>query len=423
MHSSSHEQLGSRRWQRRFEVELLRFDTRANLQRGVFKRGRLRRFMPGNNVRFLTDGREQFRLMLEAIDAARKRIDLEMYIFHPDEAGRTMLEALIRAVRRGVMVRLMYDSVGCTGTPDSFFEPFVKVGGNLIEFNPLSPFRLRVNKLGQYLRWTPNRRDHRKLLVCDGVLPGGQEGAVAFIGGRNIGDEYCTLPVGQGQWRDSGVWLQGPVTVQLGHLFDRMWIHGGGKATVIPTLHCPPVGKQLVMVLDSMPGLANALHWAMRRVAQAARRSVRISCAYFIPNTFWRRALRSIAQRGVLCQVIVPLHSDVPAVEAACRHILGNLIRNGLQIFMYGGGMLHAKELVYDQALSVIGSSNVDQRSFRINYELSVLVLGEDFAQAVLSVHEQDLRQSTPYTLEQWRARHWWQQVVDWWWWQMRNQL
>lgn len=379
--------------------------------------------------------------MLAAIAAAKRRVDLEMYIFENDATGQRVRDALVAAAKRGVVVRVLYDAIGSASLGHAFFEPIERAGGHVIDFNPIAPWRLRVSRLGKLQSWEPTQRDHRKLLVCDAPArwapsirnPSAPppdvsdvepiDGAIAITGGRNVGDVYLSHALGEGQWRDCGVVVMGPVVHQLAAAFDAMWQHASGPPLDGPAIACPAVGDVWVLPLASQPGFVNLLHWAMSRLAGSVQHELRVSSAYFIPTTRWRRALVRAASAGRRCIVLVPRESDVPVVDAASRHLWGKILRGGVEVHRYGDEVLHEKTLVFDRVLTVIGSSNLDPRSFRYNYELSLLVVGERFAEPVVRHHEDDVARSQPYTLEDWRRRHTSEQLGDWFWSLFRGQL
>lgn len=436
--------LGSSEWREAFEKRL-------RLQAKLHRLTRFRalaasepRFIDGNRCIYLVDGQDHLAWMLAAIASARRRVDLEMYIVRADEVGALVRDALANAAGRGVVVRFMYDSIGSGELTHDFLEPMRVAGVHLVEFHPFAPWRLRIGRLGRKQSWEPNHRDHRKLLVCDVPLdwataaadgapkplppdadptPYGPSAVLAITGGRNIAEEYLGLPPGGGQWRDSGLVVLGPVGRVLGEMFDAMWVHAAGPVVEAPPLDSPAMGTCAILPLGSQPGHINLLQWAMARVATSTVRELRISCAYFIPSLRWRRALHAVAKRTNACKVVIPLHNDIPVVAAASRHFLGALLRGGVEIYRYAREVLHDKTIVYDRAVTLIGSSNVDQRSFRLNYELSLLIVGGGLAEIVAQFHERDIEGSEPYTLAAWKARPWWGRLHDWFWSLFRNQL
>jgi len=434
--------MGSDAWCAAFERRLQK---RARLSRlGHFRSVSVGkpRFIEGNQAFYLHDGRLQLEWMVAAIDHAVKRVDLEMYIFEPDQAGRRVLDALVRAAKRGVFVRLLYDSIGASNAGASFFEPLREAGGQVVEFNPVAPWRLRMGRIGRMQHWEPNTRDHRKLLVCDAplawatsaeihrseplppVVPAaGERCTIAITGGRNIGDHYLTYALGEGQWRDCGVVLLGPVAIELARLFDAMWFHAEGSDLTPPRLESPICGQLRVLPLGSQPGFLNLLQWTLGRLAVTVKKELRISCAYFIPSLRWRRALGNVAKRTGRCAILIPKESDVHAVDAATRHLLGSLLKAGVSVYRYALEILHEKTLIYDGVVTVVGSSNLDPRSFALNYELSVVLVGESFAKPVIAWHDEDLASSEIYSLDEWRARPRLAKLRDWFWSLLRAQL
>jgi cardiolipin synthase len=433
--------LGTLAWRVAFERKLAK---RARIAKLTQRRNVVvaPRFVDHNHGFYLHDGQDQLAWMLAAVAQAKRRIDVEAYIWEADDVGQALLAALVAAAQRGVFVRVLYDAVGSADGAPELFEPLVAAGGHVVEWNPVKPWRLRMSRIGRLQTWEPNQRDHRKLLVCDTteawalaskrsrtvkVMPppetDGAPSAMAITGGRNIGASYLGKPLGKGQWRDCGVVLFGPVAPELGALFDGMWDLAEGEDTPPPALASGPIGDLAVLPLGSQPGLMNPLVWALSRIAAGVQEELRISCAYFVPTARWRRALAAVPRRSASCKIVIPLHNDVPVVAAASRHLLGALLRAGVEVYRYAAETLHEKTLIYDRAITVVGSSNLDQRSFKLNYELGVIVLGADFARPVVEQHDADLALSERYTFALWRDRPLWEKVVDWFWSLFRSQL
>jgi cardiolipin synthase len=440
--SSAHEpQLGSARWRAAFERRIRAQHRLGQLTRLDDVAPGPPRFIGGNAGAYLHDGRVQLAWMLAAIAGARHRIDLETYIYEDDATGRLLRDALVAAAQRGVTVRVLYDAVGSSRAGSDFFEPLQQAGAHVVEFNPVAPWRLRMSRVGKLQSWEPTRRNHRKLLVCDAPsswaeqlgrperapeLPPSDalaDASVAVLGGRNVGDHYLGHALGEGQWRDCGAVFFGPVVAELAQSFGRMWQLAAGPEVDEPALRAPEIGSLWVMPLASQPGFANLLQWAMSRIAASVREELRVSSAYFIPSARWRRALVRAAAEGRRCIVLVPRVSDVPVVDAASRHLWGKILRGGVELYRYGDEILHEKTLVYDRVLTVVGSSNLDPRSFRYNYELSVLVVGECFAEPVVRYHQADVARSERYTLADWQRRDLTDRAGDWFWSLFRGQL
>ncbi len=459
--------LGTRDWMLALEEQLAERIRLARLGKLRALREPEPVFVPGNAARYLRDGRAQLAWTLALVDSAIHRVDLEAYIVHDDPSGRAVRAALVRAARRGVDVRVSFDSVGSSEVGAAFFAPLVAAGGRVVEFHPVAPWRLRASGLARLPDWRPNHRDHRKLLVCDvarawlvDALRSTSEGptpesereaargsttrrpstelatdrvAVALTGGRNVGDEYLRLSPEAGQWLDAGVLLAGPIAARLGRHFDALWEHasegstpsrvvsvaldGSGAAsrsTTGATLPETAAGSHWVLAAGTQPGLFNALQWSLTRMTRLVKRELRVASAYFIPTARWRRSLTDVARRTGRALVLLPLQSDVPVVDAASRHLLGRLLQKGVLIHRYGAGVLHDKTLVFDRAVTVLGSSNLDPRSFQLNFELSVFVVGADFAENVARAHADAVARSQPYTLAEWSARPFAERARDW---------
>lgn len=427
--------LGGQAWRTQFEARL----------RSQARWSRLRRvptFVDGNHATFLDDGRDQLQWIIAAIDGARARVDFEMYIVADDEAGRSVRAALVRASERGARVRVLFDSIGSADAGEGFFEPLRAAGADVVEFNPVAPWRRRVSRFGRVQAWRPNTRDHRKLVIADVPAslaerlappseraPGAEDrrASIAIVGGRNLGDEYLSRPLGEGQWRDCGAVLVGPIIQDLAQLFDQMWLAateaGPGTRSLAPRFESPPAGEDAIMAIGTRPGFFNLLQWALARLAWSVERELRVSCAYFIPSGRWRRALKGVVRRGAACELLLPKVSDLPIVDAASRHFWGDLLRAGVHIHLHASEVLHEKTLIFDRVLTVIGSSNLDPRSFRLNYELSVLVLGGRFAQGVVQSHAEKLARSERCTLDMWTSRGVLSRLSDWFWSLFRHQL
>jgi cardiolipin synthase len=356
--SSASESAGARRWLSRLWGLPARGDPAAQYLL------RPECLTEGNRVRVLHGGGEAFPAMLAAISGARAEVLLATYIVREDTVGERFRAALVERARAGVRVRVCYDAVGCLGTVSgAWFESLREAGCEVLEYHPIAPWRPR---------WGLNRRNHQKLLVVDGE--------VGFTGGLNLGAEYAPAPEGEG-WIDLHARVEGPVADELADVFARAWVAGGG-ARFVPVRGRDPIFDDGVRVqtLDSI-GLRrrHQMNQSWRHAIFAARRSVTIACAYFIPDLRLRRALRAAVRRGVRVDVVVPASSDVPIVQAASRHLFQTLLRGGVRMHELEGPVLHAKAAVVDRCWSNIGSYNLDRRSFLHNLEAGIVVFDERF--------------------------------------------
>ena len=322
--------------------------------------------------------------MLEAIEAARVSVRLEIYTWSPGLLGMRFLEALVRAQQRGADVHVLVDAVGSIKLAEAFWDPLRAAGGHVRQFNPLS-----LNRFGI--------RDHRKLLVCDEQ--------VAFVGGFNIAQEYDGDGVTSG-WCDIGLKLAGPLVAELAAAFDEMSARADfqhkrfmrlRKSSAKRTILAP--NEQLLL---SGPGRgASPIKRALRRDLAHAQ-NVRIIVAYFLPAGRIRRALTRVARRGGRVQLILAGKSDVLVSQLAGQSLYRRFLKAGVEIYEYQPQILHAKLIIIDDVVYV-GSANLDQRSLNINYELMIRFEGRQIAEQARVIFSNNFRHCGRITFEQWR--------------------
>lgn len=348
----------------------------------------------GNAATLYDRGREAFTAMLAAIDGARDHVNLETYTLQDDGVGGRFVDALGRAAARGVRVNLVLDAVGCWDLSSTFLAGLEERGLHLVMFNPVAPWRVRRG------RWVLNHRDHRKILVVDG--------RTAFTGGMNIGDEYDDDGTTPGRWRDAHLRVEGPAVAflqrtVLSSLF-RKAPDTTPEADYFPVLE--PRGEHAVRVLPTTPHIGRPyVRIVLRRALRAAERTVHMTQAYFMPDARVLWSLGAAARRGVDVQLVVPGRSDIPLALHAGRSTYGRLLRRGVVLHERQDRILHAKSVVVDGTWSILGSANMDIRSFRINYEVSVDVLGSDFGERMEAVFAHDRARSRPISVEEWNGR------------------
>jgi cardiolipin synthase A/B len=357
------------------------------------------RFLPGNAVQLLRDGREAFPSMLEAIAQARRQVLLEMYWFGSDTIGRRFADALRRALERGVEVAVIYDSVGSIGADPDMFADLEARGAKVLEFNPVAPwrrrFRLSLSRL--------SRRDHRKILVVDG--------SVGFTGGINLALQWAPLEEeGGGGWRDDMVRIAGPAVNGLSHCFHRVWRRHDLPSIQHLHAEAPPGTAESRLLPVRILGERYFSHrheiatdYAAR--VYAAKSRVYIANSYFVPDGSVRRALVQAARRGVDVRVIVPAHSDVEAVKFAGRAQYERLLRAGVRIYEWQEGMFHAKTAVIDGFWSTTGTFNFDYMSLRYNLEVNASVLDAELGAEVEASFRRDLEGCLEIDLEDVVAR------------------
>ena len=360
----------------------------------------------GNKVTLLFDGPATMKEMMAAASAAKSSINLETYIFDQDPVGLQFAELLMQKRKQGVVVNVMYDSVGALGTPPEFFQRMKDAGINVLAFNPVNPAK-RVGK------WELNNRDHRKLMVVDGK--------VAFTGGINISSTYAnssffrskrkpdTTDNKQVGWRDTHIKIEGPAVASLQWHFIDAWVDqdAGELAEVNYFPPLAPVGDKIVRVLATDPDRDSEIYKSFILAIQEAKTSVHITMAYFVPDRQFIDALVQAAKRGVDVKLVLPGVSDHGLVMHAGRAFYEELLANGVKIYQLQVAVLHAKSAVIDGTWSTVGSANIDRRSFLHNYELNIVVLDPGFGKEMESAFDEDLRDSKEVTLEEWRRRPW----------------
>lgn len=339
-------------------------------------------------------GRSLLEAKLAAIAAAQSSVVMETFIFRDSDIGRQFREALTAAARRGVRVRLLVDGIGSYQLPRDYFGGLVESGGAMRWFNEL---RLRSFSF----------RDHRKLLIMDGRM--------AFVGGCNIAPEYCGDGITTG-WRDGGVSVQGEVAGVLEAEFDRQWERAVEQRWKFPT---GGFSQQVrvecgagVQVLFIKPGLGrNPLREALRQDLVRAK-DVAITSAYFLPSHRMRHHLAQAVARGARVRVLLAGKSDVPLMQCASRSLYRRLLNQGIEIWEYQPQVLHAKLIVVDDIVFV-GSSNLDPRSLRINFEIMLRIQDATLAVTARQQFDADLAQrATPITREALKhGRTWWQRL------------
>lgn len=309
-------------------------------------------------AQLLVDGAAKYSALLEAVALAREHIHLEYYIYQPDHTGTALRDALVERAHAGVQVRLLLDAVGSGKTAQRFLQPLLAAGGEVAWFHPM--------RLPWFWRrpWL-NLRTHRKIVVIDG--------RVGFTGGINITDEENER-LRRDAYRDLHLRLEGDVVRELQLVFVEDWAYATGQPPL--RLHHPPpqVGTVAAQVLVSGPDSSwETIHRVQVGAIHAARQRVWLVTPYFVPGEAAMMALTSSALGGLDVRLLVPKLSDSKLVTYAARSYFDDLLAAGVKIHEYGPRMLHSKALLCDDNLAIIGSANFDHRSFRLNFELSVM--------------------------------------------------
>ena len=359
-----------------------------------------RALIAGNAVKLLRNGSEAFPAWIAAIDDARKRVSLEMYIFSDDGIGRQFSEALARAAQRGVEVRLLYDFVGCRDTPAAFFQRMRGFGVHVVGYHKYRFWRPRL--------WSLIRRNHRKTLVCDGGL--------AFTGGINISNEWVSQAEGGGGWLDAAVAVEGPAAVQIEATFLRTWNRRAPKRMRLDPdrLAVPRSAGAVALAVVSNSELRD--RFVIRRAAlHAIRQSqqrILLANPYFVPDQGVLRALQSAARRGVDVRLLVPLASDSRLLDFATRAVFPQLLAAAARIFR-SPVVTHTKALMVDDTFFSIGSYNFDHRSLAYNLELVVNVVDPTTAVEVGTMLISDMAASEELTAAAFARRGWLERLIE----------
>lgn len=356
-------------------------------------------FIDGNNVTPLVNGVEIFPSMLEAIRSAEHTITFETFIYWSGDIGREFAGALSDRARNGVKVHLLLDWMGSTKMDAALLKQMEDAGIEVERFHPVRWYTL--TKL--------NNRTHRKLLVVDGK--------VGFTGGVGIADQWMGNAGDKEHWRDSHYRVEGPVVADMQSTFMENWLQTTGEV-----LHGPhyfpsldSVGNATAQMFRSDPGEGSESVRLMYLLSIAsARTSIKLSAAYFIPDDLSVSTLVEASRRGVHIQIIVPGSKvDTETTRRASRARWGPLLEAGIEMYEYQPTMFHCKIMVVDSVWTTVGSTNFDNRSFRLNDEANLNVYDRAFALTQLKDFEDDLRHTRQWTLAEYRNRPWYEKVWE----------
>jgi len=353
----------------------------------------------GNRVANFENGVEIFPAMLAAIQGAQKSIDFETYIYWSGDIGRSFVDALSERARAGVAVHVLIDWLGSQKMEAQLVERLKSAGVEVERYHPLRWYHLA----------RMNNRTHRKLLVVDGV--------VGFTGGVGIADNWEGHAESPEHWRDSHYRIEGPAVAQMQAAFMDNWIKTTGKVlqgdAYFPALNAQ--GEASAQVFSSSPsGGGDSMLLMYLLAITAAEETIDLSASYFVPDDLTRSALNAALERGVHVRIIVPgKHIDTEVVRKASRADWGELLKAGAEIYEYEPTMFHCKTLIVDRRLVSVGSTNFDNRSFRLNDEANLNVYDPAFAGRVTEVFERDLQKARRITYEAWQQRPWQEKLLE----------
>jgi cardiolipin synthase len=350
-------------------------------------------FLRGNDVTLLVDGNETFDDMLAGIDRATRYVLFQFFIVKDDGLGRRVKDRLVAKAREGVDVYFLYDEVGSHALPRAYLQELRDAGVRVSAFN---------TRQGRGNRFQINFRNHRKVVVVDGTS--------TWIGGHNVGDEYLGLDPQFGRWRDTHVRIDGPAALgaQISFIEDWNW-----ATDDVPELSWDPVSSPTgdARVLIAPTGPADELESAGLMFVHAinsATERIWIASPYFVPDQAVIAALQLAGLRGVDVRILIPDRPDHLMVYLAAFTYFDEASRTGVRFFRYQDGFLHQKVLLVDERVAGVGTTNFDNRSFRLNFEITALVGDADFIGEVEAMLEEDFGQSVEVDASSFSDRSFW---------------
>jgi cardiolipin synthase A/B len=355
--------------------------------------------LDGNSVQALQNGNAIFPAMLDAIRSAERTITFETYIYWSGSIGAEFADALSERAQAGVKVHVLLDWVGSAKMEAKYLEQLQRCGARVERYH--KPHWSRLSRL--------NNRTHRKVLVIDG--------RIGFTGGVGIADHWRGNAQDPDHWRDVHYRVEGPVVAQMQAVFSDNWIKSTGCVLhgepYFPALTC--TGTLLAqMFSSSLTGGGESMHLMYLLTITAAQRSIHLASAYFVPDELAIQALCAAATRGAAVRIIVPgEHIDTAVVRRASRAKWGRLLACGIEIAEYQPTMFHCKVLIVDELLVSVGSTNFDNRSFRLNDEANLNVFDPVFAAEQVEAFEADWRSGKRITLTAWQRRPLWEKVTE----------
>lgn len=348
-------------------------------------------YMRGDRLDLLIDGEATFDAMLAAIAAARRHIYVLVYIMREDGLGTRLLEALAARAAEDVEVRFLIDSLGSLGMRPAILEKWRGRGIRIETFCATRNWRDR---------WRLNFRNHRKIVVVDGEI--------GFVGGHNIGDEYLGLDPKFGRWRDTHVRVEGPTALQLQMIFLADWLFATGEKLDASWSAQPqpgPAGQHALVLASGPADEYERCTLFFLNIITMAQKRLWIASPYFVPDEGILAALQLAAIRGVEVRILVPMRADELLVWLASLTLLTELTHPNVHIHRFSGGFLHQKTLLVDDHFAAIGSANFDNRSFRLNFEVTLAVEGREFAARTAAMLERDLADSIEVGREDYEGR------------------
>ena len=343
-----------------------------------------------NKITIIDDGITTYTTLVGLLKNAEKSIEIATFILGRDDVGKALVSLLAQKARQGVKVRLLLDAYGCMRSHRRFVQPIRDAGGRVGVFLPMLPLRRR---------WSANLRNHRKLAIFDGCH--------ALTGGMNLAKEYMGPTPFDKRWKDVCMVITGSGVEHLRAVFRQDWAFSTGETSVSSStcpVNNPPLVRNgsLVQVVGDGPDITGRpLYSGVLAAINQAKESIRVVSPYFVPDEPLFAALELAAHMGCDVRIIVPEKSNHPLVDLASRSFLPDLMAAGVRFYYYQPGMLHAKLISIDRELAIVGSGNMDIRSFQLNFEIATFLYGTCDVRQVIEVIETLTRDSRQVTKEE----------------------
>ena len=349
----------------------------------------------GNSVRLLTSGHDKFVDLFESVGKAKKFIHLEYFNFRNDSIAGLLFHLLAQKAAEGVEVRALYDAFGNASNNKPInkhmHDSICSLGIKLVKFDPL-----RFPWLNHIIP-----RDHRKIVVIDGE--------VAYTGGMNVADYYIEGIPGIGDWHDMHMRISGPAVNDLHKIFCVMWHKATGELLVggkyFPPAQHQPSNYRLAIVDRHTRHTPDAIRDLFAEMLNKAQRKVLIINPYFVPTHRVRKALKRAIDRGVDVQILLSAKSDIPLTPEASHYVGNNLAKRGAKVYLYHGGFHHTKIMMVDDIYCTVGSSNMDARSLRCDYEVNTVIFSREVTAELTRLFEEQLKSSTQIHKGYWGTR------------------
>ncbi|HET9485862.1 MAG TPA: cardiolipin synthase [Chryseosolibacter sp.] len=361
----------------------------------------------GNYIKLLLNGEEKFPEVFEALNNARHHIHIQYYIFENDVIGNKVKDVLVKKAGEGVKIRFIFDAFGSRSIRKKFLRELRKAGVEAFPFN-----RIRFIPLANRL----NYRNHRKIIVVDGHC--------GFVGGINVSDRYINAPPKRKKrkrdlyWRDTHLRIDGPGVQYLQYLFFCDWNFCAGQKLQPERIYYDnrkhPYGNESVQIAASGPDSPTpTIMLSLLKAINLAKHTILLTTPYFIPGETILNALKVAALGGVAVKILAPGISDSKLVNAAAWSYYDDLLRAGVEIYLYYKGFIHVKTMVVDDYISIVGTANMDYRSFDLNFEVNAVVYGENLATELRDTFFQDLEDAEKIHPQLWRKRPMFKQLPE----------